>query len=228
MRGWIAGLLTLGACGSANADPALDWSGFYAGAMVGYGWSDGSFYAGEPDFNFVSNHVLEDGFAGIFGGYQTHLASGLVLGIEADIARRLASAHDGLTLNVMPTWFDGQLLEADLNWSGSVRARAGYAAGRWLPFVTAGVGWASYDITHQNIDPKVIWEPPQSITYSETSVGWTAGAGADFALTEKVIARFEYRYADYGKADVPLYAWQIDSDYSLKTHDIIAGLAYRF
>lgn len=111
--------------------------------------------------------------------------------------------------------------ETKLLWSGAVRARAGYAVDRFLPYLAGGIAFGqvknSYGITVLNT------------TYSdkETLAGWTIGAGLDYAATDNLILRFEYRYTDYGSKDFD-FAGTEGVSYKLKTNDIRVGIAYKF
>lgn len=63
---------------------------------------------------------------------------------------------------------------------------------------------------------------------AHTRIGWTIGAGAEYAVTDRVTLRGEYRFSDYGSERVldPVDWWTNDTD--LKVHDIRIGIAYRF
>jgi outer membrane immunogenic protein len=79
---------------------------------------------------------------------------------------------------------------SELKWSGSLRGRIGYAAGQFMPFVTGGLAIGRYEISET---------PFSSYTKSKTYTGWTLGAGADYAVTNNILLRAEYRYTDYRK-----------------------------
>jgi len=68
---------------------------------------------------------------------------------------------------------------------------------------------------------------------SDTFTGWTLGAGAEYAATDNVLLRLEYRYADYGdetyRHTIPgggtsTISYTVD----YKTHDVRFGIAYKF
>ncbi len=57
-------------------------------------------------------------------------------------------------------------------------------------------------------------------------VGWTAGAGVEFAVADNVSLDLQYRYSDYGTQSYTLGGG--DSDFSLTSHAVTAGVNFRF
>ncbi|TPM26463.1 outer membrane beta-barrel protein [Mesorhizobium sp. B2-3-4] len=121
---------------------------------------------------------------GLQAGYNHLMANGFLIGAEADL---LLSAADGNEAVGAGT------VTADMQWLGSARLRAGFARDAWLFFATAGGAVSGTRVSYSaggaiNSD-------------SATKFGWTAGAGIEYALTEKVSLKGEYRYFDFGSAD---------------------------
>src|ERR1700722_16880920 len=93
MKKFILGLVLLSATAASAADlppqpyrpvvasPAFDWTGFYTGAMGGYGWSNNAHIGGLN----VTNANLKGGFVGGTLGANWQMGM-LVLGVEADAA----------------------------------------------------------------------------------------------------------------------------------------------
>ena len=104
--------------------PAYNWSGFYIGAMGGYGWDSGDF---------------SGGFGGGTIGYNWQFpGSQFVFGIEVDAAG--ATIKDSLTADVG----DGIMAteELKINSFGSVTGRAGVAWDAALFYAKGGFAWA--------------------------------------------------------------------------------------
>jgi outer membrane immunogenic protein len=119
-------------------------------------------------------------YVGLHAGYGWAEDDGIVLGGQ-------------LGFNWQFNWFVLGV-EADASWAeleldddddihslASARLRAGLALNRFLPYVTGGVATADFD-----------------------DIGWVAGGGADFGLTQNVSIGAEYLHYDLddGDADV--------------------------
>lgn len=105
-----------------------------------------------------------------------------------------------------------------MDWMASVRGRAGYALDRLLIYGTAGVAFA--DIGQANTGGV-----PESS--SDVLAGWTVGAGLEYAFTDRLTSRIEYRYADLGSQDyAPAGLAPFKQDYKFQA--IRVGLSYKF
>ena len=75
-----------------------------------------------------------------------------------------------------------------------MRGRLGWASGSLLAYGSAGVA-----ISNSKINVTGYCPPDQySTSGSRTLVGYSIGAGADYAVTETAIVRLEYIYDGYG------------------------------
>jgi outer membrane immunogenic protein len=137
--------------------PAYNWSGFYLGINGGGGW-------GHSNWDTSSDRIgLSGGLAGGTAGYNWQIGSA-VLGLEGDIDWANLKGTSSSTL--CPAG-----CSTSDTWLSTVRGRAGYAFGGVLPYVTGGL--AVGDIRAAT---------PGFAGASNTSAGWTAGAGIEFAL----------------------------------------------
>src|SRR5229473_8067110 len=115
--------------------PVSNWSGFYVGGNLGYGWGNGntdfSFLPDPTAFNF-NNTTLGARSTGVIGGaqagYNWQIGS-LVTGLEADIQ---GSGIKGSASSTNLTGFglihtDGMVISSEpkLSWFGTVRGRLG-------------------------------------------------------------------------------------------------------
>jgi outer membrane immunogenic protein len=192
----------------AYIPPPFTWTGFYVGANVGYGWSDGRgtlFPGGIPV------HGDGDGF---FGGGQVGYnwqVGSFVFGIETDFQ---GSAGDG---NVR---FTGgpNFGKIENDWFGTIRGRVGYAVDRWLFYVTGGGAYV-----HNRLSAVA---PFAFASTSNTGFTWTAGGGIEAALWQNWSVKGEYLYiATPDTVPTPL-GTRINGD--VDTHLFRIGLNYHF
>jgi len=241
----------------SDADLNVDWSGIRVGVAGGYSWSSVS-----TDTYLIPNlWYPQNGFhvpfqdqrsysAHVQGGYDHQFSNGVVLGIEGAAAfgdfqrfRDTIVLGGALAANGRDTrnFVD---IDSEVEWSASVKGRLGYAFGRYLPFIAAGVSMADYSHSF------VFWDGPNAIDPARPEhpnydyrgqhyIGWTVGGGIEYALTEKLSLKTEYSFSDFGAKK---FGWKqqndnrgrspynIDSQYriSLMQHDFNVGIAYRF
>jgi outer membrane immunogenic protein len=179
-----------------------NWTGFYAGINAGYGW-------GKSDWSALNVDTSPSGF--IIGGtlgynYQT---GSFVWGLEGDIAwsNLKGSTNCGL----------GLTCETSNKWFATARGRVGYAFDRFMPYITGGAAFG-------DIEAKV---NPLALTASETRVGWTAGAGLEYAFLGNWTAKIEYLYVDLGSFGTTFTA-PLPNNVSFKENVVRAGLNYKF
>lgn len=184
---------------AAYTAAAFSWTGFYAGVNGGYGWAeieDGGFTFEELDGWFGGAQV---GYNYDFGGF--------VLGVEGDI--QLSD------INYSEEIVPGLTGEIGIDSFGTIRARAGYAVDRFLPYVTGGVAWARGSISASG--------GGTSLSFEDNFVGWTIGAGLEYAVTDNVTIRGEYLYTDFGTAD-----FDSGADVGLTSSIVRAGVNFKF
>ena len=75
----------------------------------------------------------------------------------------------------------------------TARLRLGWAADKWLFFITGGGAWSGVEVT--------VWDslvPAITAHHKRTLTGWTAGAGWEYALGYGWSWKSEFLYIDYG------------------------------
>ena len=185
------------------------WSGFYLGLNGGYAW-------GKAD---VSNSVAsfttdkQDGWLiGATAGYNLQTGT-WVWGLEGDIDYALVKGNATNTATCA-----GGSCEIKNTWFGTGRLRVGYAGwNNFLPYITGGVAAAGLKV-----------EPSGGASSTSTTIGWTAGAGLEYAFMEHWSAKFEYLYANLGTATCDASVCGVDTDVKPKINIIRAGINYRF
>ncbi|WP_378947690.1 outer membrane protein [Mesorhizobium sp. ANAO-SY3R2] len=217
-------LATLGGAHAADVvvqegAAAYNWSGVYVGIQAGYAWGRSDYV--EPfNTDYQMEYDPKGGFGGVFVGYNWQLANNFVLGAEADVYGGNIKGTSLYYYNDAQA--DDGFGTAKLNWAGSVRARVGYSADRFLPYVAGGLAFGQYKYGGEVPD----WD--SRFSASRTYTGWTLGAGLEYAVTDNLIARFEYRYTDFGNKTItdPDGWWTNKVD--LKTNDVRFGISYKF
>ena len=196
-----------------EAPLAFNWTGAYVGGQVGYLWGEGDFISEDG----TTAEVEPDGWlGGVYVGYNYQLDNNVVIGGDADFA--WTGADDGAT-----AFDDGGdpigSVDSELEWEGAVRLRLGYAVDRFLPYVAGGVAFA-------RLSAEAIDGSGSLGSDDDTGVGWTLGAGAEYAFTDNLVGRAEYHYTDFGDFDFAIANFTATSD--LTTNDVRLGIAYKF
>jgi high affinity Mn2+ porin len=118
-----------------------------------------------------------------------------------------------------------------VQFSGSLRARLGYAAGNWLFYLTGGFAWSFDQFARTQISGAPAGSNVATGSGESQSLvpryGGVIGAGADVALNDRWSTRVEYLFIDYASRDVafPVAAQHFDASLTLQT--IRLGLDYK-
>jgi outer membrane immunogenic protein len=201
---FLAGIAVF-AIGVAGPAAAADqnWTGFYAGGNLGYGW-------GNADASVLGLPVSPPVFAqslsaqstgmlgGLQGGYNWQFSGKWLLGAELDFqgADISGGALDSPILLGTPLVGAYVQSHTKLDWFSTLRARIGFLPmDRLLLYVTGGAAYGSTSNTGNLINPGVIAYPAKT---SDSRVGWAAGAGAEWALPGMWTVKAEYLYLDLG------------------------------
>ena len=149
----------------------------------------------------VSNNGAKP--SGVLGGLQAgyNWQNGAwVAGIEADI--QLNSSDD-----TFAAW------KFSNPWFGTVRGRVGYAFNSILLYGTGGLAFGSLKA-----------QLPGGLSETNTSAGWTVGAGAEFAINQNWSAKVEYLYVDLSEKNFLMTG--VSNGYQFST--VRVGVNYRF
>ncbi|RYG95351.1 MAG: porin family protein [Alphaproteobacteria bacterium] len=153
-------------------DVSSDWSGFYLGGNIGY--AAGTVSWETIPFFFGDEYDIEGWTAGGQVGFN-HQMDNLVVGAEASLSWSGVSGDDL-----------GGFIGRDINWSGDVTGKLGFAVESILLYAKAGLAFAN----------STGFVGPDEET--QTHLGWTAGLGITAKVTDDVSIFAEYNYNDYG------------------------------
>jgi len=180
--------------GPFDAPPAYpvarvyDWTGLYVGLNGGGAFGSTRWTSLVPATPTTGSAAFSGGLAGGTIGYNLQTGEPYVLGVEADLdwagLKATTTAAAGCVGSAgTPT------LACDLKipWLGTGRLRFGYAFDGIMPYVTAGVALG-------DLNADTIGRPFG--TAAATNLGWTAGGGIEFRITEAWRAKVEYLHVD--------------------------------
>ena len=151
-------------------------------------------------FGETSNNPTEP--SGIAGGLQAGYnwqSGNFVFGGETDI--NLSNAND-----VFAPW------KFSNPWFGTLRARAGIAFNNVLFYATGGLAYGGIDAERVGLSE------------TQTHLGWTAGGGVEFGITQAWSAKVEYLYLSYAERAYSVTG----TDNGLDMNLIRFGVNYRF
>ncbi len=178
--------------------PPYTWSGFYIGVNGGGAW-------GTSAWDSTSSFNTTGGLVGGTLGYNYQIGQA-VLGVEGDVDWAKIQGSNAVA-------------QTSDTWLSTVRGRLGYAADRFMPFVTAGGAFG---------DIRATPAAPGFAGGSETNAGWTVGAGLEFAVAGNFTLKAEYLYVDLGKFNCGAGCGAATDNVSFTTNIVRAGLNYRF
>jgi len=186
-------------------DVGGNWDGVYVGAFAGYGW--GTLSDDDDAFGPVgaTEWDLSGWQVGVAAGANFTVSEAIVAGIVADIAWSDLGGSD-----------DVDEIAYDVDWTGSIRGRLGFDGGAFLPYLTAGVAFAGATATDTLV-------PADD---SQTHIGWTVGAGVEFAVADNISLDLLYRYSDYGSKDYDINGTV--TPLSFTSHAVTAGVNFKF
>jgi high affinity Mn2+ porin len=168
-----------------------DWTGLYIGAHAGFGRGSTGAVLSDPAAVATSN-VFDGMIGGVQAGYNIQLRSGIVLGVEADITFPNYLTSNSIVSSLATARSD---VTEQWDYAASARGRVGYASGRWLAYATGGLAFTGERFLNSpavGSDEKIL----------NVRLGWTAGAGIEYAFAPHWSARLEYLYSQFGRADI--------------------------
>ncbi len=235
-------LAALGLAGTANAadlayrkppaipvlaKPGFSWTGFYVGAHGGHAWGRDitrEYVTATWVFIGLQNRFKPEGFfGGVHGGANYQFSNNVVVGLEADLD--YGDIRSGFNDPPAAPANPGGRGRFQMQLQGSVRARLGYALGNVLLYGTGGIAMGEY--RSQYFD----W-PGSTEIFRRTLIGYTVGAGAEYAITNNITVRGEYRFTEYAKVKNHITAIPTFVGFSgtqqPNFHTLRGGVTYKF
>ena len=182
--------------------PVFSWTGFYIGLNGGGGF-------GRSAWDSTGSFNTSGGLVGGTIGYNYQIGQAVV-GLEGDV--------DWANINGTTNNLCGLGCKTKDSWLSTVRGRLGYAADRFMPYITGGAAFGDIKAS-----------TPGFAGASTTNAGWTLGAGLEFAVAQNWSLKAEYLYVDLGKFNCGITCGAAVTDnVSFRTNLIRAGVNYHF
>lgn len=241
--------LTGGISSGALAQTAsgVDWSGFYAGGLIGAidSSSDVSMVVGTPKYLDATDarqiarsgtHQLDQSTAsgGLFVGYGKQFGN-VLIGIEAS-ANSLSLHKEYVTTETYESLPSAQMTRkksVSADWMAGLRLRLGWAEQNWLAYVTAGIA-----ATRLRLDSTFSDNAFNGYSQASTSdwvTGTSLGFGGEYALTRNWSLRGEYLYTKFGSVSTESEVTSTNNSggtlihkADLDNHGVFLGASYRF
>ena len=207
--------------------PVYSWTGFYVGGNAGYAWQDppvtftpndtvsygvtcslAGFTGGgcPPATAFNTGGAL----AGVQAGYNLQVNPTILIGVEADFdwSQIRGTGYSNFGLDFSPATFHAS---ENVTYFGTVRGRLGYLPlDRVLLFVTGGLAYGHVEenvgldggsggVGYGGYGYNCSGGPNCFIgSSSHNGLGWTAGAGFEYALWRNLKFKAEYLFVNLG------------------------------
>jgi outer membrane immunogenic protein len=214
----------------APPPPAYNWTGAYIGANIGGGWSDrnvsyspndplaaalfGGAGGAPPAASLKESGVL----GGLQLGYNWRFNRNWLVGLETDFdwSGVKGSGFSGGVLTGGAVPFTNTVSER-VDWFGTARARLGYLpTNNLLTYITGGFAYGRIQTTGNYASGGTIFGniPPfgflcaggGATCFSGSSgsmdIGWTVGAGFEYALWQNVTFKAEYLYVSLNNKSI--------------------------
>jgi outer membrane immunogenic protein len=183
-------------------DQTFNWTGFYVGVNGGGGF-------GHAFSDLSGGMHTSGGVAGGTVGYNAQYGH-WVFGFEGDV--------DWSDVSGSTSAAGCPGCSVQNNWLSTARGRVGYAYGRWLPYITGGLAVGDVQAN-----------APGFSGQTNTQVGWAAGAGVEYALSNNWSAELEYLHVDLGRFDCNVNCGAAGTDnVSFRDNLVRGGFNYRF
>ncbi len=177
------------------------------------------------------------GFAGgVHAGYNWQV-SNFVYGVEADVAG-LTNKASGHFRTVIPYAYTNEgSANSSVTWLATARLRAGLAFDRALVYATGGLAAGGVKASSSSVGTDGSIYDIYAGNTKKTRFGWAAGAGVEYAVTDRWLLRGEGLYYNLGKvsynvaaqdAETTLEGLKTTAHHKFDGFVVRAGLSYKF
>jgi outer membrane immunogenic protein len=237
----------------------FSWTGCYVGGNIGGAWGRKDFSSGAPDvltgvpasdlFNanslLVSTGVFDDVHtSGFIGGGQLgcnyQFAGNWVIGFDGDFDWGNVKGDRSGSVTVSDgtvTTAAAGTLSVKTEFLATATVRLGYAWDRFLFYGKGGVAVAhdKYNLTTTATetilgDPLSPFSSDFFFNTTERRIGWTAGAGIEWAFWDNWSAKLEWDFLEFGSRDITFVSGPDVSTWRVKQEiqEVKFGINYLF
>ena len=182
--------------------PPFTWTSCYAGVQAGGGWGKkdltdnvgilsslpGGFSAANLD---VSGYMVGGQI-----GCDYQFAPTWVVGIEGAASGGNISKTTTFATTVTEPGDDIATFRSTTDFLASITGRIGYAFDRWMVYGKGGVALVGDRYHSDDVAGNFFFDA------TENRIGWTAGAGVEWAFTPEWSVKLEYDYYGFGTKSV--------------------------
>lgn len=224
---------------------AYNWTGNYFGIHVGGVGGNFSFSpSASPALGGASTlfgDTSSNGNGALIAGFQVGRNwqfGSWVLGLEHDA--QFTKLDDSITagVNAFVPFAEGDSFKAKINYLGATRLKVGYTWNRFMTYVAGGLQAGHMDVT-ADYAPRAGTGAGAPLSFSDTHkflVGYTVGAGAEYAISDGISLGVEYRYLALAKATYNLgtvtsaagVVSNVTADVGLKSSQVLLRLNAKF
>jgi len=185
------------------------WTGFYAGGNIGYSWGNGFTNFSDPELSSIGAPTFFSGsqsLNGVIGGpeigYNWQVNPITVIGLETDFqwSGEKGSNSFGACFLDCEGVINGTL-NSNINWFGTVRARAGIVTPNIFVYLTGGLAYGNVS-TSGSFTSSILGSPFGAFSFSNstTKVGGAVGAGIEgiAPFANDWTWKIEYLFIDLG------------------------------
>lgn len=148
-----------------GSGPAAQWNGAYVGPQLGYAWGRNGLHGAQ---------------GGIYAGVNTAVGSNIVVGAEAEV---------NVSGQQRDTVFNSNLIKQSSDWNAAIRARAGVAFDKVMPYATVGVAFADDTVKGLGAND------------TTTKVGYVVGMGVEGRVTDHISVKGELMHSGFSATD---------------------------
>jgi len=212
--------------------PPCNWTGFYIGLNVGYGWGYSKTSSSDDGFGEENRSVHTHPDGAVVGGqlgFNWQINNWFMVGLEA------SGGWLGLDDSKFIWQSPDNFATAEYNWDVLITPRLGVSFwnNRMLAYVKGGVAIVDLENRAGDLDtmPRSI-DATENTRIEDTEVGWTVGTGFEFAFNCHWSFGIEYDYL----GDLDRDSTRFDTDderlkhyqHENEAHLITARLNYKF